>query len=195
MHDQLALRYRSPVRRRRVRPDVVQLPLRLQLVDRSVPGRFVGYVELRQVRSDVLDFDRQQLAQYQVRLGYVLRPVLRDRLHPRVGSLHQEHRHDVGRASSSLSFFFSALTTDLPLPPQTSNCGAVGTKCPTSYSNGSGSICSNSVCQPKSCSTGYAFDYSSKICRNILSDTSNCAFSSVPLCSTLETDFFLSFPL
>ncbi|GAA5892852.1 hypothetical protein JCM5296_006023 [Sporobolomyces johnsonii] len=54
------------------------------------------------------------------------------------------------------------------------NCGAIGNKCPTSYTNGNGAQCLASVCQPLSCSTGYAFDYSTSTCRNILTDSNNC---------------------
>ncbi|GAA5822784.1 hypothetical protein JCM10212_001513 [Sporobolomyces blumeae] len=54
------------------------------------------------------------------------------------------------------------------------NCGGLGNKCPSSYSYGSGSVCQNSVCQPSSCNSGYAFDYGSQQCRNLMSDSSNC---------------------
>ncbi|GAA5853434.1 hypothetical protein JCM5353_006967 [Sporobolomyces roseus] len=54
------------------------------------------------------------------------------------------------------------------------NCGALGNKCPSSFSNGFGSVCKNSVCQPTSCQSGYAFDYGSSSCRNLMSDASNC---------------------
>ncbi|GAA5879869.1 hypothetical protein JCM8547_006221 [Rhodosporidiobolus lusitaniae] len=54
------------------------------------------------------------------------------------------------------------------------NCGALKNKCPSSYSNGSGSICLNSVCQPQSCKSGYAFDYAKQVCRDILNDSNNC---------------------
>ncbi|GAA5885962.1 hypothetical protein JCM16303_003043 [Sporobolomyces ruberrimus] len=54
------------------------------------------------------------------------------------------------------------------------NCGALGKKCPTSFANGSGAVCKNSMCQPLSCLSGYAWDYGSSSCRNLLSDPSNC---------------------
>lgn len=54
------------------------------------------------------------------------------------------------------------------------NCGGLGKKCPSSYSSGTGSVCKNSVCQPLSCNSGYAFDFGSGTCRNLLTDSSNC---------------------
>ncbi|GAA6038883.1 hypothetical protein JCM8097_000551 [Rhodosporidiobolus ruineniae] len=54
------------------------------------------------------------------------------------------------------------------------NCGAVGFKCPSAYLFGSGVKCSSGVCQPNSCSSGYAFNLFSQQCVNTLSDTSNC---------------------
>lgn len=56
---------------------------------------------------------------------------------------------------------------------QMNNCGALGKKCPTSWSNGSGAMCKNSICQPQSCNSGYSFDYGSSQCRNLMTDTSN----------------------
>ncbi|GAA5896221.1 hypothetical protein JCM6882_008522 [Rhodosporidiobolus microsporus] len=53
------------------------------------------------------------------------------------------------------------------------NCGQVGKKC-SSFSNGSGVTCKNSVCQPLSCNDGYDFDYSSGKCRDVRSDSDNC---------------------
>ncbi|GAA6003389.1 hypothetical protein JCM10207_000310 [Rhodosporidiobolus poonsookiae] len=54
------------------------------------------------------------------------------------------------------------------------NCGKVNNKCPSSYSNGSGSVCVNSQCQPKSCNNGYDWDASANKCRDVTSDLNNC---------------------
>ncbi|KDE07306.1 hypothetical protein MVLG_02353 [Microbotryum lychnidis-dioicae p1A1 Lamole] len=54
------------------------------------------------------------------------------------------------------------------------NCGGIGKVCSTSYTNGVGGVCSNSVCQPKSCNTGFAFNYATSKCINIRTDNSNC---------------------
>ncbi|KAM0756426.1 hypothetical protein T439DRAFT_29212 [Meredithblackwellia eburnea MCA 4105] len=57
----------------------------------------------------------------------------------------------------------------------TSNCGAVGRQCPTSYANGVGAtICAAGICQPTACATGYAFDTSISACRPVTSDPNNC---------------------
>ncbi|BGP37596.1 hypothetical protein JCM10449v2_001513 [Rhodotorula kratochvilovae] len=44
----------------------------------------------------------------------------------------------------------------------TNNCGSIGNKCPSSYSNGVGSKCASGVCQPQSCNSGFGFDFSTK---------------------------------
>ncbi|GAA5945257.1 uncharacterized protein JCM15063_003009 [Sporobolomyces koalae] len=54
------------------------------------------------------------------------------------------------------------------------NCGGLGKKCPSSFANGSGSICKNSICQPQSCNSGFTFDYGSLTCRNLMTDANNC---------------------
>ncbi|GAA5901628.1 uncharacterized protein JCM6883_000344 [Sporobolomyces salmoneus] len=54
------------------------------------------------------------------------------------------------------------------------NCGALGNKCPTSFSNGWGAVCKNSICQPLSCNSGFSFDYGTSTCRNLLTDPANC---------------------
>lgn len=51
--------------------------------------------------------------------------------------------------------------------------GGVNRQCPTSYANGSGSICVAGECQPDSCNTGYAFDSTISACRQVSSDPQN----------------------
>ncbi|GJN88221.1 hypothetical protein Rhopal_001186-T1 [Rhodotorula paludigena] len=54
------------------------------------------------------------------------------------------------------------------------NCGRIGNSCPSSYSNGKGSICSNGVCRPESCNNNYQFDFSEGKCQNTQNDADNC---------------------
>ncbi|GAA6033404.1 hypothetical protein JCM8097_006734 [Rhodosporidiobolus ruineniae] len=75
---------------------------------------------------------------------------------------------------SGYSLASGVCTKTIDTTSDVNNCGAVNRKCPSSYSNGSGSICSNSVCQPKSCNSGFAFDYSSSKCIDVTSDSKNC---------------------
>ncbi|KAM0788480.1 hypothetical protein ACM66B_001613 [Microbotryomycetes sp. NB124-2] len=56
----------------------------------------------------------------------------------------------------------------------TSNCGAIGKVCPSSYANGSGSTCLNGVCQPVSCNAGYQFNYLTSQCVSTSTDVNNC---------------------
>ncbi|KAI5476359.1 tenascin XB [Pseudohyphozyma bogoriensis] len=56
------------------------------------------------------------------------------------------------------------------------NCGAKGRVCPTSYSNApaGSTVCVNSVCQPSSCNSGFAYDASISSCRGVTTDPNNC---------------------
>ncbi|SCZ98803.1 BZ3500_MvSof-1268-A1-R1_Chr3-1g05631 [Microbotryum saponariae] len=54
------------------------------------------------------------------------------------------------------------------------NCGGIGKVCSTSYTNGVGGVCSNSVCQPELCNTGFAFNYATSKCINSMTDNNNC---------------------
>ena len=73
-----------------------------------------------------------------------------------------------------------------------SNCGSLGNKCPTSWANGVGATCSNGVCQPSTCISGWAFDMSARKCQNTVSDSNNwCVpYSLSPL--TLQQDLELT---
>ncbi|GAA5979786.1 hypothetical protein JCM11641_002693 [Rhodosporidiobolus odoratus] len=65
-------------------------------------------------------------------------------------------------------------TKNIDTTSDVKNCGSVGNKCPASYSYGSGSVCSNGVCQPQSCNSGFGFDFAAQKCRDITSDTNHC---------------------
>ncbi|KAI5481557.1 tenascin XB [Pseudohyphozyma bogoriensis] len=54
------------------------------------------------------------------------------------------------------------------------NCGTRGTVCKSTWSNGAGAACVNSVCQAKTCNSGYAWSSSSLACIGITSDVNNC---------------------
>ncbi|KAK4058049.1 hypothetical protein OIO90_000788 [Microbotryomycetes sp. JL221] len=54
------------------------------------------------------------------------------------------------------------------------NCGRLGLKCATSFSNGVGSTCTSGTCRPVSCVGGYAFDMAIAGCRAITDDPDNC---------------------
>ncbi|BGP18845.1 hypothetical protein JCM10213v2_006925 [Rhodosporidiobolus nylandii] len=78
------------------------------------------------------------------------------------------------QCSSGYTLASGVCNKNIDTTSDVANCGAVGRKCPSSYSNGSGSICSNGVCQPQSCNAGFGFDYSAQRCRDVTSDSSNC---------------------
>ncbi|KAL8283164.1 hypothetical protein RQP46_005942 [Phenoliferia psychrophenolica] len=57
----------------------------------------------------------------------------------------------------------------------TDNCGAVGRRCPTKYSNGLGTTqCVGGLCMPSACADGYLFDTSISSCRPVTNDPKNC---------------------
>ncbi|KAK4703347.1 hypothetical protein P7C70_g2871, partial [Phenoliferia sp. Uapishka_3] len=57
----------------------------------------------------------------------------------------------------------------------TSNCGAIGRQCPSSYANGLGTtMCVGGLCMPSACVVGYGFDTSISSCRPIMTDPNNC---------------------
>lgn len=125
-------------------------------------------------------FDRQRVCHlfrpHPGMLGWILhRYLVPDRLHSRWRSLHQDyqpsHRHEQLVSSRALCCSLGAKAYSVSL--LLFHSGTLGNKCPSSYSNGVGSVCSLGVCQPLACSLGYAFDYSTKQCRNIYSDTAN----------------------
>lgn len=52
-------------------------------------------------------------------------------------------------------YLINGACTALTLSSDVNNCGAVGTKCPSSYPNGNGVTCASGVCRATTCNTGY----------------------------------------
>ncbi|GAA5826226.1 hypothetical protein JCM3770_006113 [Rhodotorula araucariae] len=54
------------------------------------------------------------------------------------------------------------------------NCGSRGNRCSTSWRSGGGAQCINGVCAPTYCNTLHDYNWETRTCQDVSSDTNNC---------------------
>ncbi|KAK4058326.1 hypothetical protein OIO90_000483 [Microbotryomycetes sp. JL221] len=79
-----------------------------------------------------------------------------------------------GKCQKGFEEIDGACLKEVDLSSDIQNCGKRGVSCPETWANGVGSQCNNGACKPRTCNTGYAFDFLKAQCRDVYSDVNNC---------------------